>query len=514
MTVVAGAALPLLYLAVRAIEGGVDQAAEILSDPSTLALLLRTLGLAISVTLASLVIAIPIAWFTTRTNLPGRRILAVLTALPLVIPSYVGAYAAVSAFGPKGMVQKMLIPLGVERLPELYGFPGALVILTLYTYPYLLLTVSAAMKGLDPSIEEAARTLGKSPSQVFFKVILPQLRPSAGSGALLVALYTIHDFGAVSLLRFDTFTRAIHLAYQGSFDRSRAAVLSLCLILLAGILVLIEGRTRKRIDLYRLHSGGARAVASVSLGAWRWVAGAFCALVAGAALAGPLVVMGVWLSRALSLGGPDWARAFDGLGGSLQAATLGTLFTLAGALPVAVVAQRDPSWIGRRVEQFGYIGHVLPGLVVGLSLVFIGVRLVPAIYQTRAMLAFSYGILFLPLAVGSIRASLGQVSPRLEEASRSLGRGYMGTVKRVTMPLTRPGVGAGAALVFLSGMKELPATIMTSPPGFTTLATHIWSSTTEARFSAAALPGLLLIICSSVPLAFLLMTSAASGRGE
>ncbi|MEZ4531421.1 MAG: ABC transporter permease subunit [Thermomicrobiales bacterium] len=185
---------------------------------------------AVSVTAA--LIAVPLAWLTLRADLPGRRVFAAVAILPLVIPSYVGAIAYVAALGPRGDLHGWLQGwFGIETIPSIYGFFGAWLILSLFTYPYVYLNVSAALAGLDPSIEDAARGLGRGPLATFFRITLPMLRPSILAGMLLSALYTVSDFGVVTLLRYDSLTRAIYVQYRASFDRSYAAALSLVLIL-------------------------------------------------------------------------------------------------------------------------------------------------------------------------------------------------------------------------------------------------------------------------------------------
>ena len=175
-----------------------------------------------------------------------------------MIPSYVAAFCLLGAFGPRGLLQQLL---GVERLPEIYGYWGALAALTLSTYPYVLLLVAAALRGLDPALEEAARGLGRSPLAVFRRVTLPALRPSIGAGALLVALYTLSDFGVVSLMRYDALTRAIYLQYRSLFDRTPAAVLALVLVALTALVLVLEARWRAPDRPQRPRRGAAAAPA-------------------------------------------------------------------------------------------------------------------------------------------------------------------------------------------------------------------------------------------------------------
>lgn len=504
LVVAAGALLPLVYLVIRSSQAGIEQVWSIVSAPRTLMLLRDTVMLTVAVTASTVAIAVPLAWLTTRTDLPARRVFTVLVALPLAIPTYVGGFAFVAFAGPRGTLQSWLEPLGVDRLPSIYGFWGAWLVLTLFSYPYVLLTVRASMRRLDPAMEEASRTLGASAFGTFRRITLPQLRPAVTAGSLLVALYTLSDFGAVSLLRFDSFTRAIYVSYRASVDRSSAAVLGLMLVALTATVVALELRTRGRTTYHRLHAGGARTAAVVKLGRWKWPAVGACVTLIIVALGIPIGVTGLWLVRGLQAGEPV-RLTVELATNSLWAATLGTMAVVAAAWPVALLAARHRTRTARFVELSTWVGYALPGVVVALSLVFFGARVTPAIYQTMVMLVFAYTVLFLPQAVGSMRSSLLQVNPELEEASRSLGRGPVATFRRVVMPLARPGVLAGAALVFLTVLKELPATLLLAPTGYPTLATQVWSATTEALFGRAAGPALALIVLASVPMVFLVL---------
>ncbi|MCH7706248.1 MAG: iron ABC transporter permease [Chloroflexi bacterium] len=495
--------LPLVYLLIRTFGAG-EEALDLLLRQRTLWVTLRTLGLAAVVTVASAMVALPLAWLTVRTDLPFRRGWAVLTALPLVIPSYVGALAIVSALGPRGMLQQFLEgPFGVDRLPDLYGFPGAAIALTLFTYPYMLLSLRTALWRLDPALEEASRSLGAGPWSTFLRVVVPHLRPALGVGGLLVALYTLSDFGAVSLLRFESLTQQIYVQYQASFSRHLASVFSLVLAVLTISLLVAEGGARGRARYHRPAGGSARPAATVRLGRWRWPALIYSGTVTTLALVLPVAVLGYWAVRGVAAGEPLrllWGAAWN----SIYISGLAAVAAALAALPVAILAVRHPGRMASLIERSTYMGFALPGIVVALALVFFGANYATALYQTVAMLLFAYVVLFLPQAVGTVRTSLLQVSPRLEEVGRSLGRSPVWVWLTVTIPLVRPGLVAGAALVFLTAMKELPATLLLSPIGFQTLATRIWGATADGFFARAASPALLLILVSSVPLVWLL----------
>ncbi|MGD2026704.1 MAG: iron ABC transporter permease [Anaerolineales bacterium] len=493
--------LPILYLLLRASQA--EGVLDLILRSSTLATLGRSVWLAFAVTSGSVALALPIAWLTTRTDLPLRRLWVVLTALPIVIPSYVGAYLLVSTIGPRGMVQNWLEPFGIERLPEIYGFPGAFYILTILSYPYVLLSVRAALQNLDPTQEEAARGLGLSPWQTFWRVTLPQLRPAITGGGLLVALYVLRDFGAVSVMRYNTFTRVIYIQYSSTFDRTAAAVLALVLVTLTLILLLLEQKTRGGARYYSSSATIQRKPGIIKLKRWKAPAVVFVSVVVIAGVAIPALNLFYWLVRGL-LGGEVISDLWIATRNSISASGLAAAGTLLAALPVAIVSVRYPNRASKIIERVTYIAFALPGIVIALALVFFGANYASLLYQTLPLLVFAYLILFLPEATGAVRASLLQVHPNMEEAGRSLGHHPLQVFRKITLPLVRPGIGAGAALVFLTTMKELPATLILAPIGFKTLATGVWGAVSEAFFAQAAAPALLIVLVSSLPTAILI----------
>jgi iron(III) transport system permease protein len=502
VTVAALMLVPAVYLVVQAAELPLERIVALVTAPETVRLTLRTLGLAVAVTSASLLLGVPLAWLTVRSDLPARRFFSVATALPLVIPTYVGAYAILATFAPGGLVESWL---GV-RPPSPYGFVGAFAALTLFTYPYVLLTCQSALRGIDPALEEASRSLGHGPVVTFLRVTLPQLRPAAAAGGLLVGLYVLSDFGAVSMLRYSTFTRALYTQFRSAFDRSPAAVLALVLVALTLIVLVIEARVaRDRGGQFRAATTARRAE-TVPLRRWRWPAATFAATVVAAGLVVPITVVGYWLVRGLRAGEPI-DLVVGAAGRSLLAALLGAVVATLAALPVGIWAARSPSRLARAIERLSYTGYALPGIVIALALVYVGIRVTPGLYQTLAMLVFAYVVLFLPQAVGAIRTSLLQVPPGVEEASRTLGVGRVRTLFRLLLPLSARGAITGGSLVFLTAMKELPATLLLAPTGYDTLAVRVWSATREAFFARAAAPALLLILLGSVPLAILTIRS-------
>lgn len=493
--------LPLLYLLLRVAEVG-PAAWEFALRPRTLETLWNTVLLVGVVTLVSAAIAVPLGWLLVRTDLPGRRVWTVLTILPLVFPSYVAGFAVIAMLGPRGGLQQALAPLGAARLPDIYGLPGAALTLIIVSYPYILLSVRAALQSMDASLEEAARGLGHTAWSTFRRVTWPHLRPALASGALLVALYTLSDFGAVSLLQYNAFTRVIFLQYSASFDRALAAVLALLLVALTLVILALETRVRGTARLHRSSGGVNRPLRQAPLGPWRWPALLFMSLVTVVALVMPLLVVVFWAVEGVTVGEP-LAVAWPALTSVLVSALAAVVIVLA-SLPLAILSVRYPSRLTSLLERSIFTGYALPGIVIALALIFFGARYVPLLYQTLAMLIFGYTIRFLPEALGSARNSLLFVNPRLEEAGRGLGRAPFRVMLSVTLPLVRPGLVAAAALVFLTVIKELPITLLLGPIGFKTLATSIWTATAEGFFDRAALPALLLTALSALSIFSLL----------
>ncbi|NWF69775.1 MAG: iron ABC transporter permease [Chloroflexi bacterium] len=502
VVVVALVSLPLLYLLVRAAGASSETLAEIFSA-RTLTIAANSIALTLAVMLSAAAVGIPFAWLTTRCRLPLRRLWLVLALLPLVIPSYLGTMALIEALGPRGLLQGLLEPFGVRRLPPIYGFFGAWLTLTLFSYPYVMLPVRAALLNMDAALEEAAQSMGLRRWRVFWRVTFPQLRPALAAGMILAGLYTLSDFGAVALMRFDSFTRVIYTRYN-SFDRDAAALLALLLIALTLVLLWLEKRVSASTRNYRIGVGVQRKLKPLRITRWLWPALVFCGFIIVLGVVLPVGILFSWLFTSVQLGAD-----FDGL---LHAAlnTVGVSGAAAlvvglAALPVAVLVVRRPTPANRALAGAAYFGNVLPGVVVALALVFFAANALPVIYQTLPVLILGYSTRFLPLSIGATRSALTQINPRLEEAGRCLGLRPHEVAARITMPLARAGVLGGMALVFLSAMKELPTTLLLSPTGYETLPTAIWSAYNQARFTAVGAPALLLILVSALSLYFVLL---------
>jgi iron(III) transport system permease protein len=469
--------------------------------------LARTLVLAVTVTAAATATGCAQAWLLWRTDLSGRRWLRPLAPLPLVIPSFVGAAALLAAVAPGGLIERALRPLGVGRLPEVAGFPGAFGVLWVLTVPYVYLPVSARLRELPPSLEETARLLGRRPWGVFATVVAPQVLPAASSGALLVFLYVLSDFGAVALLRYDTLTRAIYAARL--FDQ--AASLTASLVLGAAALVVVAGERAMNRRLPHVEAARARAPVVYALGRW---AGPGWLVAAGPVVAGlvlPTAVLAWWAVR--STGGEGLVGALARRTGDLAVpawhtglvAVVTAAVAVAVVLPVAYAAARHRGRLAGLAGALVLAGFALPGLVLALALVFFSLEAPGGarVYQTLPLLIVAYVLHFGAQALGPARAAFAAAPRRLVEAAALLGARPARRFATVELPLLAPGLLAGAGLVLVSTMKELPATLLLAPIGFDTLATRIWNAAedgflAEMAFAACVLVALSLVLLRPV----------------
>lgn len=451
----------------------------------------HTLYLLAGVGVASTVLGVACAWVVERTDIPFPTLWHVLFSAPLAVPAFVNSYGWVSV------------------THAVQGAGGALFVVTLSYFPLVYLPMVAALRGLDPAHEEVAASLGQTRWQVFRRVVLRGTRPAFLGGALLVGLHCLAEFGALQMLQFPTFTTAIYDHYGSAFNSAPANALAVVLVFLCLILLLAELRLRGVARIARVGAGAARPPERLALGVARVpVTLAATALVA-LSLGVPLASLVRWLVVGSSTEFPV-AELAAATGSTLGLAAGAALLAVALALPVSWLAVRHRGPVATLLERLAYTAHSLPGIVVALALVTVSIRSVQPLYQTVPLLLLGYAILFLPRALVSVRASLEQAPPVLEDVAASLGERPFGVVVRVVLPIVRSGLGSGAALVFLAVSTELTMTLLLAPIGTTTLATEFWAAASSVRYGAAA-PYALLLILVSLPATWLLGRQARRG---
>lgn len=471
---------PLAYLIDVALDRGLASVWDELWRERTARLVARSVLLAGAVTLSSIVVAVPAAWAVSRTSLRGRSIWRVVLALPLAIPSYLAAFAWVS------------------WRPSLVGFWGAFLVLVISCYPYIFLPVAAAFSRLDPALDELARIHHRGGIVRLIIFSAQQARGTIAAGSLLVALYVLSDFGAVATMRFDAFTWVIYGAYRAGFNPSRAAVLAVLLIVIAIGLIVAEAALRGK-SVATMTSRSVHRPTRLHLGRAEYFVQFMLVAIVAIALVFPIWRVLVWVTRFGS--DQDLGNVAQALWGSVRYSVVAAVVTVLVALPIGILAGKYRSKMSSAIAGSTYVTHALPGIVVAISMVFIGVRLVPAWYLEAPLLVAAYVVLFIPIAVGGVRSIVSQIPPQLDDVARSLGSTPMQTVRRVSLPLIMPGVAASTALVLLAAMKELPVTMLLRPTGTETLATRLWTQTTVSDYAAAGPYALALIIFVALPTA-------------
>ncbi|XLP07427.1 ABC transporter permease [Alteromonas marina] len=457
-----------------------------LFDTHNLRVLGNTVSLVVLTIIGSVLIGVPLAFLTAYVQMPFKRFWLILLAAPLALPSYIGAFAMYFSFGRGGEIENIL---GIST-PPISGLWGSALVMSLYTYPFVMMTTRSSLLSLDASLVNAARTLGLSLGASLWRVVLPRVVNSVAAGALLAALYALSDFGTPAIMGFDTFTRVIFVEYN-AFGLSQAAMLSLQLMVIVGLILFIESRVSGAQERPGRH---------LSLFPARWQRNLMLLTtmpVVFMAIVLPLAIFTLWLVRE-GTGGFEFSYAWNSAHASFLAAIVAVLL----AIPVAHAAIAGKA--GRLMERITYFGFGVPGIVMGTALVYVGLKYLPALYQTLSLLVMAYVLRFIPLAVGSVRSTAENIDSGLVKAARVLGASPREAFIRVTLPLTLRGMIAGAALVFLEAMRELPATLMLGPTGFETLATYMWRVYEAGYFGRAAVPGLLLVLLSGVGLILML----------
>lgn len=445
--------------------------------------MLLTLG----VLVLDILLVTPAAWLTTHADLRGKRIFSVLCTLPLAIPGYVMALALLGLGGNNGIFEALF----GKSISRLSGYWGALIALSFYTSPYLFLNLRTALQGLDPNLEESARSLGYRQWSVFFRVILPQLRPAYYAAGMLIVLHVVGDFGVVSLMRFETFSQALYVEYNAAFEYNYAAWLGLILIGFTGSLLFLETRLLSAVTLHRAGHGVSRHRSFVSLQKWSGVCYSYLVLLFIATVGIPTITVCLWMFRGFNVAA--LGDLLESLIGSCGVAIPSAVFSAVLAVPFAYIGVRYSGRFSNILARIPYLIYAIPPLALGLSVIFyIGST------HTALVLICACILHFLAEATGPVRSSIYQTSPHLEEAARTLGCSSFQAFCRTLLPLLSRGMLVSIALVFLATMKELPLTLLLRPAGYETLAANVWDYTSEAMFAEAALNAFVILLFSGI----------------
>jgi iron(III) transport system permease protein len=473
--------LPLVFLVVQAFQVGWAELRLLLFRHLTAMLVWNTVSLVVVVTVLCAVVGTLAAWFVERTDLPCRRLFAVLVVIPLGIPDFVVSFGWRAVF------------------PSIGGFWGAVLVMTLAVYPLVFLPVAASLRAADPAQEEVARSLGLGRLRTFWAVTVGQARVAIFGGAILVGLVVLAEFGAFEILGYQTLTTEIYSEFQVGFNEPAACALSLILVLLGALLLASEDSVRGRGRTSRVGAGAARRLRRVALGRARPAALAGASLLVVLALGVPVGAIVFLIVQGGSSTLPP-ASLLVATGNTFAYAAAAGLVATIAALPVALLSVR---FARRRVialERVNMLVLAVPGLVIALSLTYLTEHFLQGrFYQTSPLLVLAYAIMFFPLAVVSVRAAVARSPVGLEEVGRSLGVRRRSVLWRVTLPLIGPGLAAAFALVFLETATELTATLVLHPTNVETLATQFWAYQSNLSNSQAAPYAGVMVLIAAVP---------------
>ncbi len=518
LTVAAVCLLPMLAVALAALGGGFDTVSHLAQTvlPRYAA---NTGALVLLVSLGTFLVGVGAAWLVTMTRFPGVKFFEIALVLPLAFPAYVLAYAYTHVLDHPGVVQSTLRSVmgwGPRDywFPEIRSLGGAALMLVLVLYPYVYLLARASFLQQSGTTFLAARALGSSAWAAFFKVSLPLARPAIAAGVLLAVMETIADFGTVAYFGVPTFATGIYTSWFSMGDRVGAAQLALCLLGFALLLAMLERAQRGEAKYHDPARGGRNANPPAELqGLWSGLAMILCGVpvILGALL--PIVVLlSMGLSSEQDLLSP---RYLGFLRNSLTLAGIAAALTLAAAVAVGFHLRMRPGRMARGAAYVSRLGYAVPGGVIAVGLlvpfaafdnaldawmraqfdISTGLLITGSIW----LLIVAYMVRFLAAALGAYEGGQALVHANMDAASRSLGQGPMGTLRRVHLPILTPSLLTAALIVFVDVMKELPATLIMRPFNYDTLAVQAYRLASDERLDGAAVPSLVIVAVGLLP---------------
>ncbi|MEQ1890580.1 MAG: iron ABC transporter permease, partial [Alphaproteobacteria bacterium] len=529
LVVAALVAMPVFFIAMLAFSPGRNiwpHLATTMLPP----MLQTTLLLLAGVGLGTAILGVGTAWLVSLCRFPGRRIFEWALLAPFAMPAYLTAYTYVDFLEFSGPVQTTLRGLMGWGRPADYWFPeirsigGAALVLSVTLYPYVFLSARSAFLQQSTGVLEVSRTLGLGPWAVFFRVALPMARPAIVVGIILALMETLGDFGTVDYFAVRTLTAGIYDVWMGMGNSGGAAQIALALLGFVLLLITLERAARRD---RRFHSDGSpkRAVPQFDLGPLK--AGAAITACMAPLIFGFLIPAGILLKMALSRLPLSVDAAFIGYAlNSLLLASMAALLAVCIGMFLAYGARLNPGRGQKILTRIATAGYVIPGAVLALGVMIpfgafdnaldamlrahFGISTGLLLSGTVTAVIFAYVVRFLALSFGALEAGLTRITPAMDMASRSLGQGRGGTLRRVHLPLLRGPILTAVLLVFVDCMKELPVTLILRPFNFDTLATHVYTFASLGRLEDSALAGLSIVAAGFIPV--ILLSRAITGR--
>lgn len=486
----------------------------------------NSLWLALAVGIGVGVIGTLGAWLTANHDFPGRSAFEWLLILPLAMPAYVMAYTYTDILQYAGPVQSALREWfgwqskGDYWFPEIRSLGGAAVMLTFVLYPYVYVLARVAFLEQSPTLSEAGRTFGYGRVGIFWRISLPLARPAIAAGVALALMETLADYGTVAYFGVPTFTTGIFNAWFSQGDRVSASKLAAILMAFVIVMLAMEHAARRRARFYQ----GSRRLRRTQLaGSHALIATVLCVLPLAIGFIVPVLIL---LKLAIVDGDPTFgARFFKLAANSFGIALVTAAIAVAIALLLAYSARAARSRWSAFINRLVALGYAIPGTVIAVGVLlpmatldhwlvnalqkFTGIALPLLLTGGVLALVYAYLIRFLGIALQSVDAGLAKITPRMDDAARSLGATQAGVAIRVHAPLLRSSLITAALLVFVDVMKELPATLVLRPFNFDTLAVQAYNLAMDERLAEASTASLAIVAVGIIPV---IMASRAITR--
>jgi iron(III) transport system permease protein len=496
--------------------------------------LLNTLILVVGVGVGTFFIGTSFAWLVTAYDFPGRRWFEHLLLLPLAIPGFIMGFVFVSTFEFAGPVQTQLRDwFGRDGywFPNISSPGGLILVLTLVLYPYVYILARAAFREQAATTFEAAQVMGYNRIQTFFRLVLPLARPSLVAGSILAMMEAMTDYGAVSFFGFPTLSERIVVIWNTEYDSGPATELASMLLFFALAIILLERLLRGKARYYQAGSSRGRRPQRIRFtGIGKWLASGACTLLIGVAFVLPATQLIFWaIDEIESPSVGMWQQVYgEYIGNSVSlagvAAGITVLLALLIAYGVRATAATRKRFVPRFITRFVTLGYAMPGAVIAAGvLIFVSPidgaltdfaeslgRTDPSYLLTGTVMAliYAYIVRFMSVGFNSVESSMEKVTPNMEHAARTMGASPWRVLRRIHFPLVSTGMAAGAILIFVDVMKELPATLLLRPFGMNTLALWAYFMSMEGYWEAAAIPALTIVVAGLIPV-FILMRVGA-----
>ena len=487
---------------------------KVLGRPFYRAAVTNTLAIGVTATLTTMLISVPFAFALARLPVPGKAAILALAAMPLVLPSFVSAYAIVLLLGRAGIVTQWLNSWGIG-FGSIYGAGGIVLVYTLTLYPYVLLPTMAGFKAVDVSVEEAAQSLGSSPRRTLWTVTLPIVIPSILAGGLLVFIETLENFGVPFVLAEDMPIFAVEafklFIGETAPNPSSAGVLGVLLILTTAAVLLIQ---RRYLSARRFATGARAAPPILRVGTGLRIAAAvYCWTVVLLALVPffAIVVLSFMEFRGPVLH-PNFSldnfrilfdRSTRPLLNTLLFATMAAIAVTLVGVPIAYVVTRVRSTLATVLDVIATLPFAIAGTVLAIGFVVSFNSGWLILTGGPLIMVLAYTVRKVPFAVRSSSAILHQIDPSLEEASISLGRSPLQTFGRILVPLMLGGILSGFVLTWVTVASELSATVVLYSGSWRTLTVVMFQALESGGGGVATAAASTLIVVTLLPIALL-----------